>query len=129
MTVTPYLMFEKIGEEAMRFYVTLFDGDKVLEEERYGPDDGAPEGSLKTARFTIKGSTYGVINSPTPHDFSHTPSFSIFVDCTSEAELDALNTTLSEGGSHMMPPGDYGFSKKFTWLKDRFGVSWQLNFV
>jgi predicted 3-demethylubiquinone-9 3-methyltransferase (glyoxalase superfamily) len=61
------------------------------------------------------------------HGFTFTPSISLFVDCESEAELDAAFGVLSEGGKILMPPSNYGFSTKFTWVSDRFGVSWQLN--
>jgi predicted 3-demethylubiquinone-9 3-methyltransferase (glyoxalase superfamily) len=61
------------------------------------------------------------------HQFSFTPSFSIFVTCDTEEELDNLYEKLLIDGQALMPLGDYGFSKKFGWLNDRFGVSWQLN--
>jgi predicted 3-demethylubiquinone-9 3-methyltransferase (glyoxalase superfamily) len=54
---------------------------------------------------------------------------SLFLECDSEAELDRLFAAFSEGGQTLMPLGDYGFSKKFGWCNDRFGVSWQLNFA
>ncbi|WP_219999912.1 VOC family protein [Halomonas sp. LBP4] len=56
-----------------------------------------------------------------------TPSMSLFVESESEAELDEAFAQLSSGGEVLMPPDDYGFSARFTWLNDRFGVSWQLN--
>ncbi len=59
--------------------------------------------------------------------FTFTPSFSIFVTCNTEEELDNLYEKLGEGRQALMPLGDYGFSKKFGWINDRFGVSWQLN--
>ena len=59
--------------------------------------------------------------------FTFTPSVSLFVDCADEEEFDRAFGTLSEGGSVLMPPDNYGFSTKFVWLNDRFGVSWQLN--
>ena len=69
------------------------------------------------------------IDSPIKHAFTFTPSFSLFVECESEAELDAAFARLSDGGSVLMPPGNYGFSTKFAWVNDRFGVSWQLNWT
>ena len=59
--------------------------------------------------------------------FTFTPAISLFVECEDEAELDTAFARLSDGGAALMPPGDYGFSRKFAWLADRFGVSWQLN--
>jgi predicted 3-demethylubiquinone-9 3-methyltransferase (glyoxalase superfamily) len=67
------------------------------------------------------------IDSPAKHAFTFTPSFSFFVETESEDELRRLAAALGEGGSVMMPLGDYGFSRLFTWVSDRFGVSWQLN--
>ena len=66
-------------------------------------------------------------DSPPVHDFTFTPSFSIFVDVASAEELDRLFAGLSEGGAVLMPLDEYGFSRRFGWVNDRFGVSWQLN--
>ena len=68
-----------------------------------------------------------VIDSPVPHDFGFTPSMSLFVDFESEADLERVFDRLSAGGDVMMPLDDYGFSARFGWVSDRFGVSWQLN--
>ena len=61
------------------------------------------------------------------HQFTFTPSMSIFVLCESEEEIGTLYKRLIEGGSAPMPLANYGFSKKFAWVADRYGVSWQLN--
>ncbi len=61
------------------------------------------------------------------HEFGFTPAISIFVDCESPEELERLYTMLSDGGEVLMPLDNYGFSTKFGWLNDRYGVSWQLN--
>ena len=61
------------------------------------------------------------------HAFTFTPSISFFVECESEAELRKIADALAEGGGVMMPIDNYGFSTLFTWISDRFGVSWQLN--
>ena len=66
-------------------------------------------------------------DSPAKHAFTFTPSISLFVECADEAELDEAFRNLSAGGAVLMPPGNYGFSTKFAWVQDRFGVSWQLN--
>ncbi len=67
------------------------------------------------------------IDSNVKHQFDFTPSFSIFLTCDTEEELESIYGKLSDVGQALMPLGDYGFSKKFGWLNDRFGVSWQLN--
>lgn len=67
------------------------------------------------------------IDSPVKHAFTFTPSMSIFVECENDAELTRVFDQLAVGGKVMMPLNNYGFSTRFGWLADRFGVSWQLN--
>ena len=69
------------------------------------------------------------IDSPIKHAFGFTPSISLFVECEDKTELDQAFAALSDGGAVLMPPGNYGFSVKFAWLNDRFGVSWQFNWA
>ena len=126
-TVTPFLMFDGVAEEAMTFYVSLLKGSVVSNVERYGPGEQGIEGSIKIADFILGGQRFRCIDSPIKHAFSFTPAMSIFVDCEDEAELDEAFKELSAGGEVLMPVGDYGFSAKFGWVNDRFGVSWQLN--
>ncbi|MFO0808958.1 MAG: VOC family protein [Gemmataceae bacterium] len=126
-SVTTFLMFEGKAEEAMTFYVSLFPGSAVTQIERYGPGGPGPEGSVKKADFILAGHRMACIDSPMKHAFTFTPSVSLFIECEDEAELDRAFAALSEGGAVLMPPGNYGFSTKFVWLNDRFGVSWQLN--
>jgi predicted 3-demethylubiquinone-9 3-methyltransferase (glyoxalase superfamily) len=126
--VATILMFEGRAEEAMDVYVSLLPGSKVLEVERYGPgDESGDEGSVKLARFSLAGQEFLCFDSKLDHPFTFTASMSIFVECESEAQLDALYAKLSEGGEAFMPLADYGFSRKFGWVGDRFGVSWQMN--
>ncbi len=127
-SVVTQLMFEGRAEEAMTLYVTLFGGE-VTAVKKYGPGEPGPEGTIMRAEFTVAGHRLACIDSPAPHNFTFTPSASLFVECADEAELDWAFATLSDGGAVLMPPGDYGFSRKFTWVSDRFGVSWQLNLV
>lgn len=125
--VTTFLMFEGVAEEAMNFYVSLFNRSAVTRVERYAPGQGGKDGSVKMATFTLCGTKFMCSDTPVKHDFSFTPAISMFVDCDNEAELDDAFRRLSEGGAVLMPLDDYGFSRKFGWLNDRFGVSWQLN--
>ncbi|WP_165232647.1 VOC family protein [Aquisphaera insulae] len=125
--VTTFLMFEGKAEEAMRLYVSVFSGSEVVSIEKYGPGQPGAEGSIRLAEFSLAGHRVKCIDSPMKHGFTFTPSISLFVDCVDEAEFDRAFATLGEGGAVMMPPGNYGFSTKFAWIADRFGVSWQLN--
>ena len=79
------------------------------------------------ASFILSGQRFMCIDSPEVHDFSFTPSMSIFVECASGAELRQAFEQLSLNGEVLMPLDNYGFSQLFAWLNDRFGVSWQLN--
>jgi predicted 3-demethylubiquinone-9 3-methyltransferase (glyoxalase superfamily) len=124
--VLTQLMFEGRAEEAMSLYVSLFNGS-VQRLERYGPGEHGAEGSVKRAEFTLCGHQLSVIDSPIKHAFTFTPSVSLFVECEDEGEFERAASELSAGGTVLMPPGNYGFSRKFTWVNDRFGVSWQLN--
>jgi predicted 3-demethylubiquinone-9 3-methyltransferase (glyoxalase superfamily) len=126
-SVTPFLMFEGAAEEAANLYVSLFRDSTIQMIERYPPGEGGAGASVKQCRFTVAGLPLRCFDSPIKHAFTFTPSVSLFVDCESEAELDAAFAGLSAGGAVLMPPGNYGFSTKFTWVSDRFGVSWQLN--
>jgi predicted 3-demethylubiquinone-9 3-methyltransferase (glyoxalase superfamily) len=128
--ITTFLMFEGQAEEAMTFYTSLFDDSEIVGITKYGPDGpGGPEaeGTVQHALFTLKGQQYMAIDS-FGHEFTFTPSISLFVQCDSEEELETLYEKLSEGGEVLMPLNNYGFSTKFGWVNDRFGVSWQLNY-
>lgn len=125
--ITTFLMFEGGAEKAMTFYQSLFEDAEVVSIVRYGAEGPGPEGSVMVAVFRLAGQQFMCSDSYEQHDFSFTPSVSFFVDCADEAELDRVYGALAEGGKALMPLGDYGFSKKFGWVNDRFGVSWQLN--
>jgi len=127
--VSTFLMFEGSAEEAMNLYVSLFADGEILECERYAAGEQGTEGSVKTARFSLAGHRFMCIDSPAKHDFTFTPSISLFVECESEEELDRAFEQLAAAGKVLMPRDNYGFSRKFGWLEDRFGVSWQLNFA
>ena len=116
------------AEEAMKLYTSLFKNSKILNVEYWKKDEpGGKEGLVKQATFVLDGTEYMASENSMSHDFTFTPSISIYVNCHDEKELQSLFQKLSDGGSIMMPLGDYGFSKKFGWISDKYGVSWQLN--
>lgn len=127
-----FLMFvgEQCGkaEEAIKLYTSLFKNSEIKHIEYWKNDEpGGKEGLVKQATFTIDGLEYMASENTFEHGFSFTPSMSIYVNCENENELESLFQKLSEGGSIMMPLDNYGFSKKFGWTSDKYGVSWQLN--
>jgi predicted 3-demethylubiquinone-9 3-methyltransferase (glyoxalase superfamily) len=126
-SVSTFLMFTGRCEEALNFYTSLIANSKIGSIERWGAGGPGKEGSVMRAAFTLNDVAFMATDSPAVHAFDFTPSMSIFVECDDEAELDRVFAALSEGGKTLMPLGNYGFSKKFGWCNDRFGVSWQLN--
>jgi predicted 3-demethylubiquinone-9 3-methyltransferase (glyoxalase superfamily) len=131
METTPFLMFcgphGGQAEEAITFYLSLFKNSQIIAIDRYGANEQEPEGTVRLARFTLAGREYMAIDSAAAHNFTFTPAFSIFVTCESESELEKLYEALSAGGGLLMPLDNYGFSRKFGWVNDRYGVSWQMN--
>lgn len=125
--ITTFLMFEGSAEEAMTFYMSVFDDAEIISIMRYGADGPGEDGSVQQAMFSLAGERFMCIDSPVKHEFTFTPSISLFVQCESEEELGRLYAALGENGTELMPLGNYGFSTKFGWVSDRFGVSWQLN--
>jgi predicted 3-demethylubiquinone-9 3-methyltransferase (glyoxalase superfamily) len=116
------------AEEAMRFYTSLFKNAEVKALTRYKKGEpGGPEGGLKLGVFVLAGQQYMISDSDGPHKFSFTPAVSLFVNCDDEMEMTDLIKQLTENGSVLMPAGNYGFSRQFAWVSDRYGVSWQLN--
>ncbi|MYV80128.1 VOC family protein [Streptomyces sp. SID1046] len=129
--ITTFLMFEGRAEEAMTFYLSLFDDAEVLGISRYGADGagGGEEGKVRHASFSLAGQTLMCIDSSVKHEFGFTPAVSLYVQCDSAAEIERLYGALAEQGTELMPLGSYGFSARFGWVNDRFGVSWQLNLL
>lgn len=126
--VTPFLMFQDgEAEEAMNYYISIIEDSEIISIVRYGANESGDEGTVMQAIFSLKGQEFMCIDSNLKHQFSFTPSISIFVTCDSEEEINSIYQKLIEGGQALMPIGDYGFSQRFGWLNDRFGVSWQLN--
>jgi predicted 3-demethylubiquinone-9 3-methyltransferase (glyoxalase superfamily) len=125
--VLPFLMFAGQAEEAMRFYVSLFPDARILEIARYGKAAPGAEGTVSRARFDIGGQTILCTDSTVPHAFTFTPATSLFVQCRSQERMRVLVERLAEGGKVFMPLDNYGFSKLFAWVADKFGVSWQLS--
>ena len=127
-TARPFLMFQGgVAQAALDLYFATFPDSRMVRVDRYAKGEPGPEGTIKVAVFTICGREWMCSDSPINHGFTFTPSSSTFVDFDSAAELDRVFGILAEGGKALMPLNNYGFSRRFGWLVDRFGVSWQLN--
>jgi predicted 3-demethylubiquinone-9 3-methyltransferase (glyoxalase superfamily) len=124
-----FLMFEGKAEAAMNFYTSLFAGSKIDSITRYGAGEAGPEGSVMMATFSLGEQQFMASDSYVQHAFTFTPAISVYVNCESESEIDRAFNALADGGAVLMPLDAYPFSKKFGWVQDRFGVSWQLTLV
>lgn len=125
--VTPFLMFQGQAEEAINYYTSIFKDSEIIRLTRYAAEGPGIEGEVLRAVFSINGQEFLCHDSNVQHEFTFTPSISLFLECDSEEEIDQAYAKLLEGGQALMPIHNYGFSKKFGWVQDKFGVSWQLN--
>ena len=115
MNITPFLWFDDNLDDALRFYTAVFPDAVVEEVTRYGPAGPGPEGSVMTATFRLAGQTLMGLNGG-PH-FSFTEAISLFVSVDTQEEVDRLWSTLTADG---------GQESQCGWLKDKFGLSWQI---
>lgn len=127
--ITPFLMFTGKAEEAMNFYLSLFPDSKLIHITRYGENEEGEAGTVRLAEFSLEGQHILCIDSRPVHEFTFTPSTSLYVACRTASEVDTLFAALSEGGQVLMPLEAYPFSERYAWVNDRFGVSWQLALV
>ncbi|TXR62350.1 VOC family protein [Bacillus sp. AY18-3] len=124
--ITTFLMFEGKAEEAMNFYTSLFDQSEIVSISRYDENGPGREGAVIHATFTLNGQEFMCIDSYVNHNFTFTPAMSLYVTCDTEEEIETAFNKLAQDGAVLMPLGTYPFSKKFGWLNDKYGVSWQL---
>ena len=112
--ITPFLWFDSKAEEAANFYVSVFKNSKIVSIMRYGEAGPGPKGSVMSATFQLDGQDFIALNGGPMFTFS--PAISFFVNCESQEEVDKLWEKLSEGGE----------KQRCGWLKDKYGVSWQI---
>src|SRR5437667_2801541 len=112
--ITPFLWFDGNAEEAMNFYVSIFKNSKVLRVTRYGEAEPGPKGTVMSATFQLEGQNFFALNGGP--QFSFTPAISFFVNCETQQEVDELWEKLSAGGK----------KERCGWLKDKYGLSWQV---
>ena len=122
-------MFEGDAEAAMTFYVSLFADARIETITRYDANGPGIAGSVMVATMSLNGQKLMCIDSAVKHNFTFTPAISLFVECDGAEEVDSLFQKLSDGGKVLMPLNAYPFAKRFGWVNDRFGVSWQVRFA
>jgi predicted 3-demethylubiquinone-9 3-methyltransferase (glyoxalase superfamily) len=112
--ITPFLWFDGKAEEAAKFYTSIFKDSKITKVTRSGGARPDPKGSVTSVAFQLQGQEFLALNGG-PH-FTFSPAISFFVNCETQGEVDALWEKLSAGGE----------KQRCGWLKDKFGVSWQV---
>ena len=113
--IAPFLWFDTQAEEAARFYVSIFKNSKIVKVARYGEAGPGPKGSVMTVVFELEGQEFIALNGGPQFKFTEAISFS--VNCQTQQEVDEFWEKLSKGGEE----GPCG------WLKDKYGLSWQIN--
>lgn len=125
--VFTHIMFQGQAEMAVELYSSVFNEFQVGEVEKWREGEEGETGQFKLAHVSFAGHELLIFDSQLSHEFFFTPSMSLYVHLETQDELEAAFTKLSQEGRVMMPPGNYGFSKQFAWIADKFGVSWKLN--
>lgn len=113
--ITTYLWFDDNAEEAMKFYVSIFKNSKILSVTRYGDAGPGPKGTVMVGTFQLEGQKFIALNGGP--QFKFTEAISLYVDCETQEEVDELWEKLTADG---------GAPSRCGWLKDRFGLSWQI---
>jgi predicted 3-demethylubiquinone-9 3-methyltransferase (glyoxalase superfamily) len=114
--ITPFLWFDNEAEEAATLYARVFPGSKITNVQRYGPAGPGPEGTVMVVQFELDGQVFTALNGG-PQGFAFNESVSFVVDCRDQAEVDHYWDALTADGGE---PGPCG------WLKDKYGLSWQI---
>lgn len=114
LKITPFLWFDDKAEEAMNFYVSIFKNSKILGIDRFGKKGQVPGGEVLVANYRLEGQEFLALNGGPHYTFSSATSF--LVNCETQQEVDHLWDKLSQGGE----------SQGCGWLKDKYGVTWQI---
>lgn len=122
--IVPHLWYDKEAKEAALFYISLFENSKFVSSKVI--KNPPPFDDAEIVSFELAGQHFVSISAG-PY-FKFNPSISLMVACSTSEEVERLWKSLSVGGIELMPLGEYPFSKKYAWIQDRFGLSWQLMF-
>jgi len=129
--IVPFLWFDDKAVEAVNLYTSLFKNPRIGATARYDENaakvSGRPVGSVMTVEFELAGQKFAALNGGPI--FKFTPAISFLVSCETAEEVDTLSKKLVEGGSTLMELGEYPFSKRYTWLADKYGLSWQIMYA
>ncbi len=112
--ITPFLWYDGKAEEAAKHYVSIFKNSRIKHVTHYGEGMPAPAGSVMTVSFVLDGQDFVALNGGPMYEF--TPAVSLVVNCDDQAEIDRIWQGLTDGGSEV----------QCGWLKDRYGLSWQV---
>jgi predicted 3-demethylubiquinone-9 3-methyltransferase (glyoxalase superfamily) len=116
-TITPFLWYDAQAEDAAKFYVSVFSNSRITHLSRYSDAGPGPTGSVMMVNFELEGRRFTALNGGPTYRLSE--AFSLMVECTDQADIDRLWGALGDGGSYNV----------CGWLKDRFGLSWQINYA
>jgi predicted 3-demethylubiquinone-9 3-methyltransferase (glyoxalase superfamily) len=116
-SITPFLWYDTQAEDAAKLYVSIFGKSRITHVSHYGDAGPGPKGSVMVVAFELEGQRYTALNGGPAHKLSE--SFSLLVNCTEQADIDRLWSALGDGGAYNV----------CGWLKDRFGLSWQINYA
>lgn len=119
--IIPNLWYDKEAKEAAMFYVSVFDDARILDVTVI---EDTPSGDAEMLSFQLEGQIFNAISGGPIFKFN--PSISLMVACSTAEEVDRKYAALSQGGTDLMPLGEYPFSKRYAWTQDRYGLSWQL---
>ena len=115
--ITPFLWYDTQAEDAAKLYVSIFSRSRITHLSRYGEAGPGPKGSVMVVSFELEGQRFTALNGGP--NFRLSEAFSLLVECTAQSDIDRLWAALGEGGSFNV----------CGWLKDRFGLSWQINYA
>jgi predicted 3-demethylubiquinone-9 3-methyltransferase (glyoxalase superfamily) len=115
--ITPFLWFDTQAEDAAKLYVSIFANSRITHVSRYGDAGPGPKGSVMVVGFELEGQRFTALNGGP--NFRLSEAFSLLVECTEQADIDRLWSDLGDGGSYNV----------CGWLKDRYGLSWQVNYA
>ncbi|UFT99327.1 VOC family protein [Radiobacillus kanasensis] len=122
--IVPHLWYDKEAKEAAQFYIGLFENSELLHVTVL---EDTPSGDSEIVSFKLAGQEFQAISAG-PY-FTFNPTISLMVACDSVEEVDVKWRALVDGGAELMPLGEYPFSKWYGWVRDRYGLSWQLMLV